>query len=84
MSVEVRQAHPLDIRPLPAAFSTNAMPGSAEKIATMRQRFEAGQAVFHQDDLHIDPDLGGECDPTFYFRTNYCQIRVDVPELLYA
>jgi hypothetical protein len=45
--------------PLPAT-STNAIPGSEEKIAILSQRAQSGQSLWHPNDLKVETTpLGG-------------------------
>lgn len=44
-------------RPRPASRPTSARPGSPQKIAVLRERFENGEELFHPQDAIL---LGGD------------------------
>ena len=48
-----------DFIPRPASQATTARPGSAEKIAVMISRVEAGEELWHPDDVTSFPELFG-------------------------
>ena len=45
-------------KPRPASQPTTARPGTAEKIAVLAARLEAGEELWHADDATLDGAVG--------------------------
>ena len=49
-------------KPMPPPVETDSWPGSDERLAVYRQRFELGQDLHHEDDSDLTDCVGGRVD----------------------
>ena len=47
--------------PTPTKEATRAMPGSSEKVEILRQRMQAGEEIWHHDDLDCKAESWRRC-----------------------
>lgn len=62
----------------PASRPTSARPGSEEKVEVLRQRVEAGEALWHPDDERVLTDRPSSYTDNCIMRRIYATMQVRV------